>query len=128
MNYFGFTKRNIAVSVLLTFVTCGIYTYYLLYKQAEEVSNALAKANIEGKRFNPAMVVFLSIITCGIYFIFFMYCHAENINLLGKSSSVNTFEPIVILLLTLFVGFGLYFTQYDLNKLYDKTISYQPTF
>ena len=56
-------KRNVALSIIYTIITFGIYGIFWQFEIAKE-SNALSK-NDSG--FCPALVVFINIITCGIY-------------------------------------------------------------
>ena len=34
---YSITKKNIAVCIILTFVTCGIYSIYWLYKSPDRI-------------------------------------------------------------------------------------------
>lgn len=56
-------KRNVALSIIYTIITFGIYGIFWQFEIAKE-SNALSKND---KGFCPALVVFINIITCGIY-------------------------------------------------------------
>ena len=60
-------KRDVALSVILTFITCGLYGLYWMYKLTEEV-HALS-----GKPRTPdgGTVVLYTILTCSFYF---YYC------------------------------------------------------
>ena len=65
------TDRNIVIYVLLTFVTCGIYAYYFIYKMAQDVNVA---CDGDGET-TPGLLMFvlLSFVTCGIYAYFWYY-------------------------------------------------------
>lgn len=56
-------RRTIALSILYTFITFGIYLFFWQYEIANE-TNGISK---ERRSVCPSLVVFLSIITFGIY-------------------------------------------------------------
>lgn len=59
------TDRSLLMYILLTFVTCGIYSWYFIYALARDVNAACA-----GDGRNTAgliKLILLSLITCGIY-------------------------------------------------------------
>ena len=62
-------KRDVALSVILTFITCGLYGLYWMYKLTEEV-HALS-----GKPRTPdgGTVVLYTILTCSFYFYYWLY-------------------------------------------------------
>lgn len=60
-------RRNIAIAVILSIVTCGIYFIYWFYKLADD----LYKVN--GLKSQAGLDVILSLITCGIYYIYMFY-------------------------------------------------------
>ena len=60
-------KRSVAMGIVLTIVTCGIYAYYWLY----QILDSLYKANNQNS--TAGMDVLLCIITCGIYAIYILY-------------------------------------------------------
>lgn len=57
--------RSLGMYIVLTIVTCGIYSYYFLYTIAQDMNVVCAG---DGKK-TPGLVQFilLSIVTCGIY-------------------------------------------------------------
>ena len=56
-------KRNIAVCIILSIVTCGIYGLYWLYQLTEDTNALTGDANAT----SGGMVILLSIVTCSIY-------------------------------------------------------------
>ena len=59
------TDRGLFVYIILTIVTCGIYSYYFIYKMAKDVNVAC-----EGDGSSTAgllQLMVLSFLTCGIY-------------------------------------------------------------
>ena len=67
MNRVVIEKREIAVAVILSIITCGIYMIYWEYK----VWDSLYKAT--NRPSNAGVDVLLGFITCGIYFIYMLY-------------------------------------------------------
>lgn len=65
------TDRGLLVYIILTIITCGIYSYYFLYTMARDVNIAC-----EGDGESTAgllQFVLLSFITCGIYALIWYY-------------------------------------------------------
>lgn len=72
-------QRNIAVCILLLFVTCGIYGIYWMIVLNDE-TNALS-----GRIGTSGGTVFLfSLITCGIYSLFWMYQMGNAVEMLHE--------------------------------------------
>ena len=65
------TDRDIWEYVLFTILTCGIYSYWFIYKLAEDI-NIICDG--DGKKTGGLLeFILLSIITCGIYAWFWEY-------------------------------------------------------
>ena len=60
--------RNIAVCIILSLVTCGIYNVYWQYKQMESVNDMLHE-----ERYSFLRWFLFTLITCGIYHIYHEY-------------------------------------------------------
>lgn len=88
-------KRSIASCIILSFVTCGIYSIFWWIN----LNNDFAIKNNENA--NGVMVVFLSFITCGIYSLIWFYQMGKNIEKAGGKN-----EGFLYLILTI-LGFGL---------------------
>lgn len=73
-NYYGapVQERSIALNVILSVVTCGIYLFVWLYLLAKDV-NALSASQGKPQMTDPIIVVLLTIVTCGLYAIYFFY-------------------------------------------------------
>jgi len=112
----SFGQRNIALAIILTIVTCGIYGLYWLYKLVDELNEA--SNNTAGQ--SGGMVLLLSIVTCGIYELIWLY-KAGGLVTTAKGSRnlpVESDSSIIYLLLGLF-GFGIVsyaLIQNELNK------------
>ena len=59
------TDRSLVAYILLSIITCGIYSYYFLYAMARD-ANVICSA--DGKKTGGLLAfILLSIVTCGIY-------------------------------------------------------------
>jgi len=65
--YFFIEKREVALAVILTLVTCGIYGIYWKYM----LWDTLYKAT--NRQSNAAVDLLLSFVTCGIYYLYMLY-------------------------------------------------------
>lgn len=108
-------ERNLFVAVLLVFVTCGLYALYLWIVAFGEVKAEANRHNIELG--DPVIALLLGLVTCGIYSIYYMYKVAEANYELGLKYNYKTIDPIAVLILTIFVGIGLYVNVYSASKL-----------
>lgn len=94
--------RSIAISIILSFVTCGIYSLYWLACLNDDTNEVTGNSGTSGM-----MVVLFSIITCGIYFIYWGYKMGDILDRNRIQHNVPTgYFPIIFLLLNLF-GLGI---------------------
>lgn len=97
------TVKNIAVAIVLTLITCGLYGLVWQYRQIEAVNHFLGR-----KEFDFWMWLILSLITCGIFAMYYEYKMADALNdikeRLGRRFDGNL--PFICLLLSIF-GLGL---------------------
>lgn len=79
-------KRSIPLAIILSIVTCGIYTVYWQIKLTDEMNTLLNKSNAT----SGLMAFIYSVITCGIYFIYWLYKMGNNVDeLKGKSGDTG---------------------------------------
>lgn len=90
-------ERSIALAIVLTFITCGIYGLYWLYKLAEETDIVLGTHS----ETSPGMVLLFSILTCGIYTIYWCYKQGQKFEEYGKYTGRNDAESWSIIMLVL---------------------------
>lgn len=80
------SKRGIPLAIILSIVTCGIYTIYWQIKLTDEMNTLLNKPNAT----SGLMAFIYSVITCGIYFIYWLYKMGDNVEeLKGKSGDTG---------------------------------------
>jgi hypothetical protein len=109
-------ERDIAVSVILTIVTCGIYGLVWVYRIGSDLRNSLG-----GDDPKPGVDLLLFIFTCGLWGIYLSYKYPSLINDLKRRARLPKSDlPIATLVLSIF-GLGLIslaLVQNDLNKVW----------
>ena len=109
-------QRNIAVCIILSIVTCGIYGIYwfiVLSNDTNTVSNA-ENATSGGVAF------VLSLITCNIYGLYWAYKQGEKKEKEKTDRGIPSSNSGVIYLILCFVGLGIVaeaLMQNELNSL-----------
>ncbi len=109
-------RIEIAVGLILSIVTCGLYNIYWNYRQFLAMNALLGR---EEFKFVPWLL--LSIVTCGLFHIYYEYKMGAELYSWLKSQGVeaNPNLPIIGLVLSIFgltiVADAVY--QYELNKL-----------
>ncbi len=108
-------KRDIAITIILSIVTCGIYGLIWFFYLVNDL-NVAAQTPTDK---TPGMVLLLSIVTCGIYGIIWVYQAGEKVD---KIRQMNGEAPsnsgLIYLLLSIF-GLGIVaycMIQMELNK------------
>lgn len=72
------SDRSLLMYILLSIVTCGIYSYYFIYDLARDTNDACRGDGKDTK--GLIMFIVLTTITCGIYGIIWWYAVAERLN------------------------------------------------
>lgn len=112
----SFAQRSIAVAIILSIVTCGIYTIYWYIKLVDELNEAAG--NVGGT--SGGVVFLLTIVTCGIYGLYWFYKAGELINTAKQNRGIPADSSSSILYLILgLLGFGIInyaLIQNELNK------------
>ena len=108
-------KRSIGVAILLSFITCGIYTIYWFVKLTNECNAITGNVNDT----SGGMAFLLSLVTCGIYSYVWAYKMGEKIDRYEQS---NSSRGLVYLLLGIFgLGIVAYCLMQDsINKIIDN--------
>jgi ABC-type thiamin/hydroxymethylpyrimidine transport system permease subunit len=107
---------DIAISVILSVVTFGLYDLYWNYRQMDACNDLVGRPE-----FSWGMWFLLTIITCGIYHIFYQYKMASVIVEVQRNRGTHVFESLPVLsALVSLLGFGLIVDcihQDEINKL-----------
>ena len=110
-------NRNIALCIILTFVTCGIYMWYWFVCLTND-TNYLAG---EQDDTSGGMALLLTLVACGIYGLFWAYRRGDKVD----KAKQNHGEPasnggVLYLILYLFGGvIALALIQNEVNKFAD---------
>ena len=98
-NWIFLKKRSIALCIVFTIITCGIYGLYWLYKMAESINII---TNTEDDT-SPGLVVLFNVLTCGIYGCYWGYKVGCKLKLFYNQRNSNKCDdsPIWFLVLLL---------------------------
>lgn len=99
-NAYGIQQRNIAVCIILSFVTCGIYLLYWYYKMSEEFRQLTGDESLP----DGVMTILLGLVTCNIYLIYWHYKMGQASDKLKGDPNGNS--GVLFMLLMLF-GLGI---------------------
>lgn len=111
----GITRRDIVTAIILSIVTCGIYSIYWFVC----LTNDMNKASGRNGDTNGGIAFLLTLVTCGIYGIYWAYKIGEKRDIVV---SENSSSNVLYLVLSL-VGFGIVvycLAQDALNKAIEK--------
>ena len=108
-------RRNIALCIIFSIITCGIYSIYWFICLTNETNEAADQPDTSG-----IAAFLLVIITCGIYGLYWAYRRGEKLDLAKqKRGLISSNSGILYLLLYLFGGIITYaLIQHELNQLY----------
>lgn len=113
----SFGQQNIAVAIILSIVTLGIYSIIWFIR----VVNQLNEASDEQNATSGGVVFLLTLVTCGIYFLVWSYRAGSQINQAKacRGLPVDTSAPTLYLILSLFTGSIVVdaLLQNELNKI-----------
>lgn len=98
--------RGIAMCIILSFVTCGIYSIYWMIKMNDEINSLTGDTAAA----SGGMVFLLSLVTCGIYSFYWLYKMGEKCD---RLKGMNSNSNILYVLLALF---GLSIVSYCLMQ------------
>jgi len=87
-------ERNIAVCIILSIVTCGIYAIYWLVVMADDL-NAVSG---HPEDTSGVMVMLLTIITCGIYGWYWLYKAGKKLDEMDGTGD----NSVLLLILAIF--------------------------
>ncbi|MBQ7500165.1 MAG: DUF4234 domain-containing protein [Clostridia bacterium] len=115
------TPRNIAVCIILSIVTCGIYSYYWLYCLTEDLNAIKGDPNAT----SGGMVVLLSIVTCGIYLWYWLYKQGSAIDELKARRGAPTDNTALLYIILAIVGLSIVdyaLIQDEINTMINQQI------
>lgn len=96
-------ERGIAISIILSIVTCGIYGIYWFICLTNEVESAS-----EDKTMSSGGVAFLlTIITCGIYGLYWAYKMGKLLSVAKEKNNLPSEDNSVLFLVLQLIGFAI---------------------
>lgn len=99
----GGTNRNIALCIIFSIITCGIYGIYWMYVLNEELNAISGDVNAT----SGGMVILFTFLTCGIYSWYWYYKMGEKVDYIrGKQGLQPGSYPVLFLILGIF-GLGI---------------------
>lgn len=111
----GIPRRSIATAIVLSLITCGIYSIYWFVCLTNDMNKASGRVN----ETSGGVAYLLNLITCGIYGCFWAYKLGEKRDIVAKE---NGSSNVLYLILFLF-GFGIVaeaLAQDAINKAIDR--------
>jgi hypothetical protein len=113
---FGFHYMNIALHLVLTLLTCGLWNLYWNYRQMQACNEMLGR-----EEFNFLLWFVLCIVTCGIWHVFYQYKMGESIVRIQRDFGLPVFDslPIISCILTV-LGWSIVVDavhQHEINKI-----------
>lgn len=111
------TKRNIAMCIILTLVTCGIYGIYWFYCMVEDLN----KVSNDPSPTSGGMAILLTLVTCGIYSLYWYYKAGNQLSTAKRMRTGYPGESNSVLYLVLgLLGLGIVsecLIQNELNQM-----------
>lgn len=110
-------KKSPFLVLLLSLLTCGIYTYFW-YADVTTKRNDYLGENEQ----SPGMVVLLSTITCGIYTIYWCYVVGKRLVQMQEKAGLRSRDDSLLYVLLILFGLGFFpviLIQNELNKVWD---------
>lgn len=114
-------ERNIAVCIVLTIITCGIYGIYWFIVLTDEINMASGEPGTSG-----GLSFLLALVTCNIYGIYWAYKMGQQLQVAKERNGMGPGSDNSILYLILsVVGLGIVayaLMQNELNSMSKPTI------
>lgn len=111
-------KRSIAMCIILSIVTCGIYALYWFYSMTKEV----ASTNNREYTTSGGTAILLTLVTCGIYSFYWSYKMGKALDDINATRGRRPADRSIVYLLLSIFGLGIVswvLIQSELNNLAD---------
>ena len=112
--------RSIALGVVFSILTLGIYYCYWQYKQMETLNAWLGR-----EEYNFVLWLVLFFLTCGIFELYYEYQMARGINEIQENNGLHTNQDLALIcVLVSIFSLGLAATaiqQWEINKFYGES-------
>ena len=116
-------QRNFVTFILLSLVTCGIYTFYFIYTTTRDINTMVGN---DGRNTEPTTAILLCIVTCGFYTYYWYYDQGNRIKALADRNGIPCNENGTSYLMWILLGalicgigswIGIYLFIKNLNNL-----------
>ncbi|GEM00853.1 protein of unknown function [Halolactibacillus halophilus] len=107
-------QRSVAMVIILSLITCGIYSLYWIYAITEELSQATNDPTFSGAK----ALIFL-LLTCGIYGFFWYYVVGQKMADMQRQHNMLIKDNGVLYIVLAIFGFGIIsdaIIQAEMNK------------
>lgn len=114
-------KRNQALVVIFSILTCGIYSYYWTYVMTRDIEEGLVKK--DGTCSQPGLAVLYMILTCGIYGYYWWFQQGKRIAQLQRERGMAPADNSLAYLLLSVFGLSIVsvvLLQSDMNRIIDR--------
>lgn len=108
-------QRNLAICVILSIVTCGLYSLYWFICLSDDVNSLSEKEGTSG-----VAAVLLTIITCGLYGLYWSYMQGEKLDKIKTNRGIPSSNSGVLYLILSLLSVGIIsyiLMQNEINKL-----------
>lgn len=95
-------KRDIAVSIILTIITCGIYGLVWFYNITNDVAHVSDEHDMNG-----GTSLLLTIVTCGIYSIYWNYMMGKKLYRAKLKTTDRADDNSILYLVLSIFGLGI---------------------
>ena len=95
-------ERNIAVCIILSIVTCGIYGIIWFVSITDDINTLSGDYKTSG-----GMAFLFSIITCGLYGIYWMYNQGRKIDMAKANKGIPSSNSGILYLILSILGLGI---------------------
>ena len=112
-------KRDIAINIILTIVTCGIYGIYWFIVLTDDVKTVSKNTEVA----SGGLAFVFTLISCGIYGIYWAYKMGELMKTAQEQNGVEVKDNAVLYLILQLFGLGIVnyaLIQSDLNVIAEK--------
>lgn len=113
--------RNVAIYVILTLVTCGLFGFYWMVVLNDDSLEASGESGTTG-----GMVVLLTLVTCGIYGIYWSYQLGQRIDRINANYGRYTDNSGLLYLLLNLFGLAIVVYAVAQNELNQYYTSFRP--
>ena len=111
-------RRDIAVAIILSLVTCGIYGIYWFIVMTDDVKTASSDTQVA----SGGLAFLFTILTCGIYQVYWGYKMGELMKTAQEAKKLPVKDNAVLYLILNLFGFSIItyaLIQSDLNAIAD---------